>query len=85
MMTKAERLKRLAELEDKLKIKRRPRVYSRCANDGTWYGDPPPPEGPRPGDTVVNVTYYRAGEGAHGGRPLTAAEMAARRIEAHRA
>ena len=79
MMTRAGRLKKLGELEERLQVRPKPRVYLRRANTGEWYGHPPPPEGPRPGDIVVNVAYHRPVEGVHGGRPSTPEELAARR------
>ena len=78
-MTKSERLRRLQALEVKLNVRPKPRAYTRISNTGAWLGDPPPPEGPRPGDIVVNVAYHRPVEGVHGGRPSTPEELAARR------
>ncbi len=79
MMTRAERLRRLAALEDKLRVKPKPRAYTRITNTGAWLGAPPPPEGPRPSDLVANITYHRPVEGVHGGRPSTPEELAAAR------
>ena len=78
MMTRAGRLKKLGELEERLQVRPKPRVYLRRANTGEWYGHPPPPEGPRPGDMVISVVFMTP-NGEHGGRPVTAAELAARR------
>ena len=77
-MTRHERLRCLAALEARLKVKPAPRRFLRCANDGAWIGDGPPDGKLRPTDEVFELLYITP-TGEYGGRPVTAAELAERR------
>ena len=55
-MTTRDRLKRLAELESRLKIGRTSRLYVRL-DDGSWLGDGPPGGELGPRDQVLEVVF----------------------------
>ena len=77
-MTRHERLRCLAALEARLKVKPAPRRFLRCANDGAWIGDGPPDGKLRPTDEVFELLYITP-TGEYGGRPSTPEELAAAR------
>ena len=56
MTTRNERLKRLAELESRLKITRASRLYVRL-DDGPWLGAGPPGGELGPRDQVLEVVF----------------------------
>ena len=77
-MTRHEWLRRLAALEDELKVRPNMRRFLRCANDGAWIGDSPRDGELRPTDGVFEILWITP-TGEYGGRPVTAAELAERR------
>ena len=54
-MTPAERRRRLEALEQKLNVTRAPRLYTRDAATGEWFGDGPPGGELGPRDRVIEI------------------------------